>query len=1042
MNKTVKITLITLGSVAGLAIIAVAVALWIVFTPARLTPIVNKQAARFVTCHAETDRVELTFFSTFPRLGLRADNLRLVNPVDGSPCDTLARFGRVRAAIDVRAFLRRDELILSDIELRDGTVCLFTDSLGRTNYDIVRSEPEAETDTAGLSIKSIDAGRVVLKNVDIVYIDGQYLMDVRLAGLSGRVDASMKDEQMKAAALLGPFDLAYEMGRADSLLALSMRGVELSIEGTYGGGTGRADVDMKPALLTLAYGGEEYFNDLKVALRTGASLDTATETVTLTNALLSLAGFDPAAIDGTVQNLPEGFLTDLVLKLGPWDAAALLALAPASMAPYLEGIDVAGNISAEGTVRGLYGEGSMPMFDLGVKFGDGRVAYPEMLPWPLRNVSADLRVHTDLEDAGSYMTVNSLRADAAASTFNVRGTVARLFSDPHANLSADLNADLADAAPFIPDDMALKMSGRASGRLTASASMSQLERMAFDEMKVGGSLLVSGLDALYDTIAIASPSAKVDFSLPNASPSTPFARFASIGISSGRLDASMGAEASAQAENLTAVLEISDIRDTLSIPGVVCDFSAGRLAGSYDDMKAAAASPKGKVTMSPSRRNAAAPRVKVRLGSGAIEASQGAENFSVSQLDLDATVVYDETKEDVWQMLSPAGFIVADGTVARLTSLNYPVEIPTLAADFNPNSVNVRNVRVKLDESDFSLRGKIDNISGYYRDGSILLAEFDFVSPVTNLTQLLALTSGIGTDEAADENAPAEAAPDEFTGPYMVPKGVDVTLHADINRALWYANAGEAKVFSDIRGDVRILDGVMSISPELSFRSPATDGQLEIIYRTPRKNHLFAGVGIHLERIEIQELVDLIPDLDSIMPMLRAFDGKGEFHLAFEGYMDSTYTFKISTLRGAASVAATDLTMKDDELFRKIAFLLKYKDEGLIRVDSLSAEFTVFRDEIDVYPFLLSVDRYKAVISGRHNLDMSFDYNISVVQSPLPFRMAVDVTGTPDDLKFKVFSKSRYPEFYRPPYRRAVENQQLELRNLIRAALTEKKTPE
>ncbi|HBQ84118.1 MAG TPA: hypothetical protein DD745_14800 [Bacteroidales bacterium] len=85
------------------------------------------------------------------------------------------------------------------------------------------------------------------------------------------------------------------------------------------------------------------------------------------------------------------------------------------------------------------------------------------------------------------------------------------------------------------------------------------------------------------------------------------------------------------------------------------------------------------------------------------------------------------------------------------------------------------------------------------------------------------------------------------------------------------------------------------------------------------------------------------------------------------------------------------------------------------------------------------MDKYKAVIGGRHNFDMSFDYHISVVDNPLPIKLGVDVKGNEDDLSYKL-AKCRYAEFYRPASRRVVENKQLELRTLIREALTQKVT--
>jgi hypothetical protein len=86
---------------------------------------------------------------------------------------------------------------------------------------------------------------------------------------------------------------------------------------------------------------------------------------------------------------------------------------------------------------------------------------------------------------------------------------------------------------------------------------------------------------------------------------------------------------------------------------------------------------------------------------------------------------------------------------------------------------------------------------------------------------------------------------------------------------------------------------------------------------------------------------------------------------------------------------------------------------------------------------MIVMDRYKAVIAGRHNLDMSYDYHISVVDCPVPIKLGVDVKGTEEAMKYNL-AKCRYAEFYRPSSRKAVENKQIELRKLIRDALTQK----
>jgi hypothetical protein len=127
----------------------------------------------------------------------------------------------------------------------------------------------------------------------------------------------------------------------------------------------------------------------------------------------------------------------------------------------------------------------------------------------------------------------------------------------------------------------------------------------------------------------------------------------------------------------------------------------------------------------------------------------------------------------------------------------------------------------------------------------------------------------------------------------------------------------------------------------------------------------------------------------------------------------------------------------DGETFSEIAKTLKFSKHAVNKVDSLSAEFTIFRNEIDIYPFLIVMDRYKAVVAGRHNFDMSYDYHISVVDCPIPIKLGVDVKGTEEAMSYNL-AKCRYAEFYRPSSKKVVENKQIELRKLIRDALTQK----
>ena len=194
MKKFLKIFFISLASLLLLVAIAGAVVSWVIFTPERLTPIVRKQAAKYINCPSEIGKVELTFFSTFPQFGLKADKLILINPVDGAPNDTLVHVKELIGIINISALVKNKELIVSDFRLYEGNVYAYIDSAGKTNFDIFDTEPDStQTD---LIFKVIDIENVDLKNINISYIDETMNLKAGVRRLSAKIAGSMKTDDI------------------------------------------------------------------------------------------------------------------------------------------------------------------------------------------------------------------------------------------------------------------------------------------------------------------------------------------------------------------------------------------------------------------------------------------------------------------------------------------------------------------------------------------------------------------------------------------------------------------------------------------------------------------------------------------------------------------------------------------------------------------------------------------------------------------------------------------------------------------------------
>jgi hypothetical protein len=1018
MRKVLKWVVITFASVILLFVIVIGVAVWFVFTPEKLTPVVRKQATKYITCESQIGEVELTFFSTFPRFGLKVNRFALINPISGAPFDTLVQAGQFVGIVDLSAWWKRNELVFTELQLRNGDLNAFTDSLGRTNFDIVRADTVAPEESE-MAFSFINIENVELENIQLSYIDQSMKLQAEVRDLTAQFSGKMISDTIDT------------------------------------------QMNVSKGKLSLTYEGENYLQNALVMIQAPARIVLSKQMVVFGKSEVSVNNLG-LAFDGTVQNdtIAGQIITDINYQSKLLPLAEMLALVPPSYRSYLKGVVADGFVSSDGKIKGAYTDSLMPLLDMRIVLQDGTLKY-DGFPVPLSRMNGEVVFYSDLtNDDISYLQIDRFSAKTPKSTIQTKGKITHLFTDIYCDLTSEGNLELSEFAPMIPADMKTKLNGRVSGRVTSRFSMSQIEKMQLEKMKLAGSVSLSDFKMVYDTISLQTDDSKVDFSLPNALASAKNRRFVSAKVNTKSLVAAMQNGTRAYFMNGQISLESSDFRDSTRIPDVVCTFRLDSVSASMDTIQFAAQKPVGQFEMMPRKGNILEPEVNVTFDSNDLIASMGAGNgrmdnvklkayymsdkvqpkmkiqysgenlkmamgvdsARMNKIDLNADLLNDQSQKDVFLQWQANGFVKVDNGVISLSALKSPLEIPSIQMDFTPEVFNIKESRLKIDQSDFSLSGKLTNVISYFRKDSLLRGNFDFVSNRTDLIQLMQLTNGLGDTIQTSETS---------SGPYMVPKGMDLQLNVDVATASYGPD-----VVKDIKGKLRVKDGLMVLD-DFDFVTTAAKMKLTAMYRTPRKNHLFMGLDFHMFDVEIDELLKIIPDVDSIMPMLRSFSGKGEFHMAAETYTDSLYNPKKSTIRGAASIKGQNLVLMDGETFSEIAKTLKFNKKTYNKVDSLSAEFTVFKQEIDVYPFLIVMDKYKGVVAGRHNLDMSFDYHISVVDSPLPLKFGIDISGNLDDLKYRL-AKCRYAEFYRPAARGEVQNRQLDLRRMIREALTQK----
>ncbi|MBE9487939.1 MAG: hypothetical protein IMY73_02040 [Bacteroidetes bacterium] len=1035
MRKSYKIAGISILSLIGVVLIAISVVLWVVLTPEKLTPIVKKQASKMLNCEVAVDTVNLTFFSTFPKFCLKIDKLSLVNSIEKEKFDTIAYIGECSASINLSKFLFDDEVELNELSLKNVGANIYTDSLGNSNLDVILNSfsdektKEKKEDTAfEMPYKNIDLEGISIENLNVNYLDDKSMLKAILYNCNIDIDGNIVEDEGKAN-LKMYLDSVYVSIEDSIKIESHMKSTFFTFNTIYKNKNAKGTTEIYLPHINVAYDNVKYLKDNALNFKIPFDGDIDKLHFLIKKAILN---FEKQEIEfngwGELKNNGDIGM-DMAFETNKWDIPSVLTLVPAPFSDMLKGIDIKGSSEIKGTAKGIFNDSLMPKVDVNLKYNNGNLRHSE-IPCDIQKIELDADASINLNKGEiSVAKINKFTASACSSTFDVKGTVNDFMNTMLCNFNIKSNLNLTKLQRIIPKDLDVKIAGKAKANLTAKFKVDDAVNLNLQKIYSSGKINLSNFNATYaDTINIESPKMEITIKTPSSLRNKKFKELVETHINGENIICKMGNNINSSMIDLDLNIRLGDFMDTTKMARAICKYKLGNLTASVDDMNVSTNFLKGEAFIYPSKFDKREIGLECSYKSNSIALSTSDMDVKAENIDLLASVEYNPKQTSdilIWNPIITADF---KNWIIKTNSLKKEIDIPTINLALDHNSLDINDSRVIIGESDFGLKGNISNISEYIDNKGLLVGEVNFTSDKTNITELMDMVNGIGNDSTEISEPIKDTAINSKDtvedNPFMVPKGVFITINTDVSHAVY-----EDTNVDDIAGTLIIKDGVL-ILKQVGFTSEAAEMQLTALYRSDRRNHLFAGFDFHLLNIDIEKMIKMIPDIDTMVPMLKAFDGKAEFHFAAETYMKSNYDIKVSTLRAAAAIEGKDLILFDNDTFSTMSKKLMFSKKAKNKVDSISVEMTIFRDEIDIYPFLVSMDRWQAVLSGRHNLDMSFDYHVSVTKCPLPIRLGLDIKGNIDNLDYKLVP-CKYKNLYKPNKRNVTQDNTLKLKKII-----------
>jgi hypothetical protein len=382
----------------------------------------------------------------------------------------------------------------------------------------------------------------------------------------------------------------------------------------------------------------------------------------------------------------------------------------------------------------------------------------------------------------------------------------------------------------------------------------------------------------------------------------------------------------------------------------------------------------------------------------------------------------DNTAKDLLRRWNVTGSISAKR--GRVFTPYFPLRnsLSDVNVALTTDSVIFRNIKYKVGRSDFRIKGRIDNIRRALtsRTGRTPLELNLYVSSDTiDVNQLAeAAFAGAAFAEKAQsgniviantENEDSlQAAMDQLTdtstmAAILIPKNITASFNMRA-RNIIYADM----LMTKFRGSVLMRNGAINMH-KLSAATDMGSVDLSALYNAPDKQNMNFGFGLQIKDLQLDRVLHMLPAVDSIMPIMKNFDGIINADIAATSDIDSTMNFVLPSLNAAVKLYGDSLVLLDADTFKMLSKWLLFKNKKDNVINNVGVEILVENSMLELFPFMFDIDRYRLGVMGHNDMAFNFDYHVSVLKSPLPFKFGLNASGNPDDMKIRV-GKAKFKE--------------------------------
>lgn len=974
--KILKITGITIISIVFLLAVTIGIAFQFVLTPEKITPKVVEAVNKNLNAELSIGAIELTFFKTFPNFKLELENGFIltrndsIQESDFTSKDTLISFDYAVVSVNPIAFLN-NSIDVTKFLFENPSIYAYVSEEGDVNWDILKAGKQKDS-LPDQEIKD-EKFNANINLEEISIISGNLVFDDHYSGNFMRLQGF-------------DMDLSAEYNEKDIILELQTQSDNLIFRKK----------------------GNTYTDELSLILNTDFHVNRSTKVIDLKNAKVGINDIQ-FVTEGTLHpnRLEKQIDVDLQLDLEVPTLNTLIDLVPEAVFDKTDKYTAEGDVLIKADIKGVYKKGVIPAVNAHFKINNGSISYND-LPNQIDLIEADIVAYISPEiNTGSHFNIENITLKGVGTEVNIKGKGVNLFDNADLDISVDGKIDLEALKKSFPFKQSINLAGAGEIHMASNFNVNDIRNQDYGKIQALGTLTMNQVVFHNETDSLNFVLNKADIHIEQDQNSKLLTDRPTkvIGgkISIQKLEFKDGKKSNGNLDQLDVKFTTTAIKDSTKIAVMKATvlIKSGNLKLG-DSLLAKLKYVNAHISIEPDKLNKKIPKIHsvFKIDSTGIK-SKG-RFFAITKGAYELTSI---RVDNNWPI---NGHISFDQLFAYTPTFPLLLKMPQTKITFKPGVISLDHAKLEIGESDIEATGKVYKIGEAFFDDKIFKGELEVNSALIDFNQFIqAINEGARLIEKSEQEILAQSQNSNKTEvaeqpkSFVVPQKLDLSLKSRFNK-LKYKNF----IVDDVGGVITIKDQKIDLA-NLQMTTMAAKMTTSAAYTSKEADVASLDFDFKIFDIDLSKLTELLPVLDTLLPMVDSFEGKVDARMKGSTIIDKNLDMNAASMNAMARVTGTNLVVLNGKTFEKMAKMLFFKNKEKNIIDTL--EFAmIFKDkQIEIFPSMVTVDRYKVAIGGRHNLDLTYDYHVSILKSPMPFKAGIDLKGTEEEMDFKI-TKAKY----------------------------------